>query len=251
MGIALLQQQVGDSLTEAASCEMMKGMYPVAEVQIASSIPADASFWVPKPREIGDEGFGFFRDVWPITNALTAETKRLLEWERVAAAYAAEAAQDANEFEVLARRIEAFDPGDDSPPAEFPEVLTEDWFGLAGLELGVAGLTYALSNAGFFPAASCRSHAERSWSDSPVVLFAGDEVRVQLLQPLIEESGCGLRAEHGRGEPLLVTYARTIQEMMNLAEALFQQRVDFRKLPKTGRRQRVPAATPSKQLPLF
>ncbi|WP_392507878.1 hypothetical protein ACF3NT_13855 [Naumannella halotolerans] len=209
-------------------------MFPRAEVEIEVSIPPGDDYWVPKPCEIDEEGFGDFRGVWPIAKATTRLTADVIEDERVAAEYVDAHASTPEEFEKLARQIESYSPSLDE--SEAPD-LGPRWDGLESLELGVAGLTYALSNAGFYPAASCRSHeGDRSWSPNPVVLFAGDKPRAVLLQPLVRESGCGLRADCTRGDFLCV-YAPSIRETMTLATAIYENRVSFRKLPKTGRKQ--------------
>lgn len=213
-------------------------MFPRATVEVEVSIPDGDNYWVPKPNEVGEEGFGDFRGVWPIINATTRHTASVLASERVAAAYVDAHASTPSEFEVLAREVENYDPAfDASEDPEIHSAIGDDWVGLDGLELGVAGLTYALSNAGFYPAASCRSHQQQhSWSPNPVVVFAGDKPRVLLLEPLVRESSCGLRADYTRGDFLFV-YAPSVRETMDLATRIYDNRVAFRRLPKTTRKQ--------------
>jgi hypothetical protein len=62
-------------------------MFPRVPVEIDISIPAADTYWVPKPNEIGDEGFGAFLGVWPIVKATTSTTADVIEDERVAAEY--------------------------------------------------------------------------------------------------------------------------------------------------------------------
>jgi hypothetical protein len=227
-------------------------MFPRAHVEVEISIPAGDDYWVPKPSEIGEEGFGDFRGVWPIVEATTRLTADVIEDERVAAEYIDAHASTPEEFEKLAREIESYSPSlEESEALEFAADLGSAWGGFEGLELGVAGLTYALSNAGFYPAASCRSHQDgHSWSANPVVLFAGDKPRTLLLQPLVRDSGCGLRADYTRGDFLYV-YAPSIRETMALATNLYQHRVPLRKLPKTGRKQSPPRPKALSQPTLF
>ncbi len=212
-------------------------MIPRVDVEINASIPEDARFWVPKPHEIGEEGFGYFCGVWPIVAATTRLTADVIKDEQLAFEYVDSHSSNADEFERLARQVESLDPALDKQEASV--TLTDPnstWEGLAGLDLGVAGLAYALSNAGFYPAASCRNHQDdRSWSPNPIILFAGDRPRVELLQPLMQWTGCGLGTEHERAE-LLYVYARSIQETITFANKLFANRVPFRKLPKTSRK---------------
>lgn len=212
-------------------------MFPRVGIEIDISIPDGDTYWVPKPSDIGDEGFGAFRGVWPIVKATTRLTADVIEDERIAAEYADSHSSTPEAFEQLARDIESYLPSlDESEGPAFVAELGESWDGLEGLELGVAGLTYALSNAGFYPAASCRSHdGKHSWSPNPVVLFAGDRPRVVLLQALVQGAGCGLGTDTSRGD-LLHVYAPSIVEMMALARNLYDQRMLFRKLPKTARK---------------
>jgi hypothetical protein len=212
-------------------------MFPRVAVEIEVSIPPGDGYWVPKPSEIDEEGFGDFRGVWPIVNATTRLTGDVIRDERVAADYVDAHASTPDDFEKLALQIENYAPSvDESVVPDFAAAFGRTWDGLESLELGVTGLTYALSNAGFYPAASCRSHVgNHSWAPNPVVLFACDKPRAELLQPLVREAGCGLRADHTRGQ-LLCIYAPSIRETMTLASSLFEHRVYFRKLPKTGRK---------------
>lgn len=215
-------------------------MYPLADVEIDSTIPANASYWVPKPSEISEEGFGYFRDVWALVGARTRDVAPLLKWERRAAEYVTRASHDAWQFDQLAKIIETYSPDDDDNEGQLPAELQEGWTGLGGLELGVSGLAHALSNAGFYPAASCRTHPDRHWSESPVLLFASDRERLARLHRLAAPTGCGLSADNSRGDPLFTVYSRSIVELMDLAQRLFAERSDFRTLPKTDRKRRRP-----------
>src|SRR4051794_11608871 len=86
---------------------------------------------------------------------------------------------------------------------------------LDGLEIGVAGLAYALGSAGCLTAASCRWHSrDRSWSDCLVVFFAAPGWRLELLADLIADAGCGLVADRG----MLAIYAPSIIQMHALGE---------------------------------
>ncbi|MGO4859652.1 hypothetical protein [Arthrobacter sp. 2MCAF14] len=215
-------------------------MHPLADLEIDSSIPANASYWVPKPSDITDEGFGYFRDVWPLVGARAYDVTPLLAWERRAAAYVASESEDVLSFDALARGVENYMPDADDNEAELPAELQADWTSLAGLELGVSGLAHALSNAGFYPAASCRSHPDRNWTNGPIVLFASDRERLARLHPLAEATDCGLAADATRGDPLFAIYARSIVELMDLAQQLFEDRSEFRAIPKTDRKQSKP-----------
>ncbi|MBN2177052.1 MAG: hypothetical protein JW722_05270 [Demequinaceae bacterium] len=208
-------------------------------MEVVVDVPKYASFWVPKPLDIDEEGFGFFRNVRPIVAVGTFETATLLESETLAADYVGTRATTELEFDTLAAALESFDGQWDDD--DIPDVSDIDsrFQGLEGLELGVAGLVFALSNAGFYPAASCRSHPnDASWSPNPIVYFAGDEPRMRLLELLASSAGCGVELASDR-DNLFVVYAPSVCETMALARTLFTDRVRFRKLPKTNRRQGV------------
>lgn len=214
-------------------------MHPRRSIEISSSLPSRVEYWVPKPSEMADEGYGlFFRDVHVLNGVSAAEANGVLQWERRAADWVADGARDEREFESRARMVESFDP--DAPaeetPDELPLGLRETDFSLWGLELGVSGLSHVLAATGFYPVASCRSHVENSWSPAPVVLLATDEERLQRLQTLAKRNGCGLDVDDTRGRPLFCVYAASIVDTMALAQALFDNRGELGKLPKTSRK---------------
>ena len=133
----------------------------------------------------------------------------------------------AEDFDRLARLVEWWDP-DDLGQGASPEErsLLKSTVGesnsadLGGLEMGVAGLAYALASAGMVPAASCRAHTgDRPWSYSPVVLFAADECHARQLEPLVRNAGCVFAVDAGRGH-LLVVSASSVRNLMELADAL-------------------------------
>lgn len=105
---------------------------------------------------------------------------------------------------------------------------------LEGLEVGVAGLVYALSAAGMFPAASCRGHADpASWSAVPVVMFAADRGHAEALQPLVESSRCGFDLDPIRPE-LLVINGRSVEDTLRLGRAVLASIETFRSLTRSG-----------------
>ncbi|MFB8145362.1 hypothetical protein ACFC1W_01310 [Microbacterium sp. NPDC056003] len=197
---------------------------------------------------MSDEGYAglYFRDVLVIANTRVDDALGVMLWERAAAAWVVDHSSSEDEFEALAVAIEGIEADADFEDlgalADLPAALTEDGYTLGGLELGVSGLSYVLSALGFYPVASCRSHVARSWSAEPVVLFASDEKRLQLLQPLVAASGCGLGLDSTRGHILVVVYAPSIAEMLSLTASLFETRASFRSLPKTARKQSQPDA---------
>ncbi|HEX8627941.1 MAG TPA: hypothetical protein VF755_07205 [Catenuloplanes sp.] len=201
-------------------------LIPRTDIELDPALPQDATFWMPAEDDIDEEGIGYFRDVWAIFDVPLSEADWVVTGEQAAAKAVDAVATSKESFEHFAQVIEGHNP---DFPSEDPEdqadmaVLAQhgdvDSVGLWGLDLGVAGLTYALAATGCVPAASCRSHAERSWSDRPVVLAAVDREHAEWLQPLVERSSCGFAVSDVRPE-FLVIHARSITEMMDLAAAI-------------------------------
>jgi hypothetical protein len=185
---------------------------------------------MPPEDEISEEGYGFFRGVWDISGASHSEALALIEEERHLAGLVDQATATPEEFEAVATAVEHGDP-DSLPPgfaATYPgsEILEivgdgdRDEGVLDALEIGVAGLAYALSSVGCFPAASCRSHSSgRSWSHRPVVYFAAERPTVHWLTPMVRDSGCGFGNGSGHGE-LLFVEAPSISNLMDLANRI-------------------------------
>lgn len=206
-------------------------MFPVSSNSGSSELPVGAAFWMPKPSEITEEGFGFFRDTWPITGISAGYADDIVSTERSIADVVNALADDEDDFERLA--VIAESGGIDDPANEISDrehaLLSEvvsDIPDLEGLELGVAGLAYALASVRILPAASCRSHTERTWSDAPVVLFASTDYRARALQPLVEESACTFAIDQARPE-LLVVRGSSIENTMALAKLISENRKTF------------------------
>jgi hypothetical protein len=196
-------------------------MYPERDFPLATAIPRPATYWTPAPEDIDEEGFGFFRDVWDMRGVSASEASDVLAEDRRAFKLVARLAENVTEFEALAVSLEEreFELGLlSSVQIRAMEHEIGDELHLGGLDLGMAGIVHAMSAAGFFPAASCRSHdSETTWSRLPVVLFAADRRRVLRLQPLVIAAGCGLAIDDERGGDYLSLEARSIPEMQLLA----------------------------------
>jgi len=212
-----------------------RDVYPTADIELDSLLPASAEFWVPEPDEIDDyEGFGMFQDVWPITEVSVDEAKAVAREDGLLCQVVGGLARDAADFDVLAAAVETGSVGDDDEiSAESLAALSPYLTGeaaLEGLEAGVAGLVYALSAAGMFPAASCRGHADSdAWSVIPVVMFAANRAHAEALQPLVEGSGCGFDFDPVRPE-LLVINGRSVEDTLRLARAVLASIEVFRSL---------------------
>jgi hypothetical protein len=204
------------------------------------SIPVGDDCGYPTSGEISEEGFGYFRGTWWIGHVPVSDARHTVAFEREVVAALDALAGDEQEFEVLATALEDFEPESDVPLVlrDTPvEGLVRPFIGgyspLGGLEIGVAGLTYALSTVGFRTAASCRAHeGANSWSDCPVVLFGAHKWRAVLLAELVAEAGCGI----GQDRDMLKVYAPSIRNLMDLAEAVLAKRVSFRSKLKPSSR---------------
>jgi hypothetical protein len=215
---------------------MRSSMFPSSSPSGSVTIPTDATFWMPKPEDIDLDGIGaFFHDTWLIKDVPVGEARRLRAKERGVAEVVGRLATTAEDFDRLARAVEdGYDP--DAPDgghglsaverAELDGFLSEAE-ALGSLELGVAGLVYALATVRIIPAASCRGHpGKRAWSDLPVVLFATTEYRAKALQPLVEATECRFGIDAARPD-LLAVMGRSILDTMALADAVLATRHTF------------------------
>jgi hypothetical protein len=207
-------------------------MIPECPVAGTSALPAGAAFWMPKPDEISEEGFSFFRDVWLIRGVRIGDAREVIEEERRIVDVIDRLSADADHFEEFAAIAETGgidDPANELTLEEYSTlstVVSDIPAELGGLELGVAGLVHALASVRILPAASCRSHPERSWSEAPVVLFAATEFRALALEPLVAEAGCTFTIDPARRE-LLCVRGQSITRTMALAELVLEHRKDF------------------------
>jgi hypothetical protein len=213
-------------------------MFPSSSLSGSVAIPSGATFWMPKPEDIDEEGIGVFcRETWLIKDVPVREARRLRQNERRIAEVIGRLATTAEHFDRLAHVVEdGIDP--DEPDEAYTvtgiervaldEFISDDETdALDSLELGVAGLVYALATVRIIPAASCRGHpGDRAWSDVPVVLFAATEYRVRALQPLVEATNCRFDIDAARPE-LLAVMGRSILDTMALADAVLGTRRAF------------------------
>jgi len=216
---------------------------PRHTVDVRLDVPEDWSYWTPKPSDLSEEGFGFFRDTWLIRGVTVGEARETLAYEESALTAVAQAARDEEEFDILCRAIETGDL-DEMPHALTAEqreaietFVSDDASPLDGLEIGVAGLVACLANVGCWPAASCRGHpGPHAWARHPVVYLAADRPRVTMLLPLLDEAGCGIAVDHARGN-LLAVVGDSVTRTVALARLVFETRAAFRP-PTSGARRR-------------
>ena len=215
-------------------------MIPSYDVDLSVHLPDGAGYGYPKKSEISEEGFGFFRGTWFLGRPTLRVARELIHVEAEIVCLLDVTAHDSAEYELLAGAVE----GRLDDPADLPDGVSvgplasyipggeDDIPPLDGLEVGVAGLTYALSAVGFLTAASCRAHDVRSWSDCPVVFFGAHQWRAEMLVNLAQECGCGI----GQARGMLTVYSRSVPALMRLAQAVVDHAVDFRHNPDPRRR---------------
>ncbi|MET7896883.1 hypothetical protein [Streptomyces mirabilis] len=209
-------------------------MIPAADIDVDPAFPAKLAMGLPDEEDVDEEGYGFFRDVWTIGEVSHEEAVRMIEKERRLVSLIDQASRTHADFEAMARAAEAGEleylPAGyvaQHPDSELVRVVgaaDEDDGALDALELGVAGLSYALTSVGCFTAASCRSHdSEGSWTDRPVIFFAAERPTVQWLTPLVHQSGCGFADGSERADRLLIIEAPSITNFIDLASRIVQQ----------------------------
>jgi hypothetical protein len=207
-------------------------MYPRADVDLAPELPAGAEFWIPTAEEIdADVGFSNFTDVWPITDVTADHAQNVISQDKFLSTLVASLATNDTEFEILAAAAETGYGEDEELTADQLAALIHHFPAaevLEGLELGVAGLVYALAAAGMYPVASCRGHSDsNAWSSTPVVFFAADRSRAVVLQPLVSDSQCGFVLDPLRTE-LLAIVSVSIEQMLVLAQNILDNISQFR-----------------------
>ncbi|WBP93199.1 hypothetical protein O6072_18440 [Mycolicibacterium neoaurum] len=202
-------------------------MIPKMSIKSDWRIPAEATFWMPGAADMDEEGIGYFRDVWLITDVQPSEAREVIQQEQRFVEVVGALASTAEDFDRLARCIERWDPDEEDVEATAHEMsilrpmLSElDFAPLEGLELGVAGAVFALAANGMVPAASCRGHTDtHAWSELPVVLFAADEPHARALELPVRQAGCGFDIDPARLD-LLAIQGRSITNLMALATVL-------------------------------
>jgi hypothetical protein len=210
-------------------------MIPKLDRELDSNLPVNARYWVPGEEDVIEDGIGFFHETWLISDISAEHAALVLAEDERLLALVDSLARTSEEYETIATAVECGDPVDlphvpvDDPmrAAILAEINDEDFAPLEGLEIGVAGIVYALNAAGFLTAASCRGHVgSTAWSDEPVVFVATDRPRAQQLAPLVASHRCGFAIDFDRPE-LLVIRASSAREMIELAKSVLRDPASF------------------------
>jgi hypothetical protein len=92
------------------------------------------------------------------------------------------------------------------------------------MDVGVAGLVFVLSAAGYATCYSCRGHAGIMTDRVPQVRLATEPDRLDLLVGYVERAECGLEMD---GDGLVTAYAPTILGLHKLARLMADDRTVF------------------------
>lgn len=213
-------------------------MIPRLALDLSFDVPSAYRFGRPSHEDVTEEGFGGFRGTWLLHGVRVHEAREVMRRERELVKSVDEFVLSAVEFDAVALALEKGSAPLperllDGPMEELVEVIEQESNAgesrIGGLELGVAGLVYALSAVGCWTAASCRGHVgKNAWSDRPVVLLALDEFRGEVLRALMRPAGCGFNRDDARAD-LLTIEAQSIEDMMSLADAVLRAPRAFRK----------------------
>jgi hypothetical protein len=209
-------------------------LIPRQDIELDSNLPTEARFWVPDEElleelaESGESGIDYFRDVWPILEVSAHAAVQMLDLERSILRLIDAIVDNPADFDELCSAIEDANlegvPAHVRPTEAFQRLEAAVDFEFPTfdcLELGVAGLAYALSAAGCYPAASCRGHGEHGWSTVPVVMFAADREHAMSLVPLVRDAGCGFGLDTARPN-LLTIAAGSVEDLMTLSQLVLK-----------------------------
>lgn len=189
-------------------------------------------------RDIDEEGIGsLIRGTWLIKDVPVREARQLGQDERRVAEIVGSMATTAEDFDRLAHAVEdGYDPDDpderyaltSAERAGFDEFISDDeTAALDSLELGVAGLVYALATVCVISAASCRGHpGDHAWSDVPSYCSRRRSTGPGRCNHSPKPPICRFGIDAARPE-LLAVQGRSILDTMALADAVLGSRRMF------------------------
>ncbi|WP_019930113.1 hypothetical protein [Nocardia sp. BMG111209] len=91
------------------------------------------------------------------------------------------------------------------------------------LDIGVAGLSFALSASGAATFYSCSGGSGHHHADYPIVGVIPDAARATAIARLAKSAGCGIDQIHGRW----YIFGRSVYEMHNLGQLIYESRKLF------------------------
>lgn len=162
------------------------------------------------------EGFSLVRDYQQVIDISWDEVVDCIEAESRWLDHAAGSA-DAAQFDAVLDDAVEQEVGDD-----FDHLFR-------GMDVGVAGLVFALTAAGYATCYSCRGHAGISTARVPQVRLATEPDRLRLLVDYAERAGCGLDADD---EGLVTVYASSVPDLHRMATLVMEDRAVFESLER-------------------
>jgi len=224
---------VGSSVSAACNTDRV---IPINDRELSSEIPGGIEFWLPDEADLDDMvdgNFGGFIGNWLIVGESDYGTQLAIDDERRLLTRLGQLADTAEDFDRLAHAVEDYGPNDSSRGDDYDTVISlidgctfnDCEMLLDGLEIGVAGLTLALSAAGMHTVASCRGHEPgikvvSPWSTFPLVAFTAEREQISRLQPLVRDVGAGFDLCQGFGAPFLALTASTTLVLNDLAQRI-------------------------------
>lgn len=159
-------------------------------------------------------GFSLVRDYMPVINISWEEVLECLEAESRWLNRAANSV-DAKQFDAVLYEAVEQEVGDDF-----------DYL-FRGMDVGVAGLVFALAAAGYATCYSCRGHGGIATERVPQVRLATEPDRLKVLTVYAERAGCGLETDD---DGLVTAYASSVPDLHRMAKLMTEDRTVFESL---------------------
>lgn len=205
-------------------------MVPYTQVIGEDSLPSSTSYWTPDRSDLAlGEGFGFFRDSWTILDVPREFAQQVVETEWTLVECLSTLTNSSDQYERLAQAVDSWDPDEKNAELSADEYTAIDSIlrlaednPLDNLELGVSGLSLALSSIGAYPAASCRGHTQPlAWSKYPVVYFSATRNVALYVEAKLRKSACRFMIDNSR-PTLLCIGGSSVIETIRLSRTLLE-----------------------------
>jgi hypothetical protein len=159
-------------------------------------------------------GFEAIRDYEPMINVSWPEVAKCIRAEGAWLTHA-QSAIDESQFDAILAEAYGDDPQDGIEEAEDFDYLFRN------LDVGVAGLVFALSAAGYATCTSCRGHD--GIARPPQVGLGTEPERLARLASYTRGAGCGLEVADG----IAWIYARSVTDLHAMAQAILDDQAEF------------------------